>query len=78
MDTTDDKTMFLGLVAVDCLSTDENIVVKTKGYFPIANTTLTGVTAGDKVGIVNGQLAKVTDANQAIAVIVSGAWMKLL
>jgi hypothetical protein len=74
----DDKTLFVGLCAKDCLATDKHFAIKKSGYFPIAQTSLTGVATGNKIGIVNGQLAIVTNIYDAIAVAVDGTYMKFL
>lgn len=52
-------------------------MIRIGGYLKVADTSLTGLVIGDKIGIVNGALAKVTTGD-FIGVVKMTGWIKLI
>jgi len=75
---TDTTEVFAGLVLIDVSTTDTMVVLKKAGYFPVAYTTLSGLSVGDLIGIVSGALAVVASRADAFAVAVDATYLKFL
>lgn len=63
-------------IALEDIVTNETGVLKTGGYLPVSDTSLT-LTIGDLVGVVNGNLAKVT-TGEYIGVVTRSGFIKLV
>lgn len=73
--TADDKSVMLG-VAFEDIQPQQRGTIRIDGYLAIKDTSLSGLSEGNKVGVVNGVLAKVTSGDY-IGVVVWGSWIKL-
>lgn len=67
--------LFYGIVSKDIAISGKGII-KTGGYLAIADTSLTGLVIGDKIGVVSGVLAKVTTGDY-IGVVTITDYIKL-
>lgn len=73
--TADDKSVMLG-VAFEDIQPQQRGTIRIDGYLAIKDTSLSGLSEGNKVGVVNGVLAKVTSGDY-IGVVVWGSWIRL-
>jgi hypothetical protein len=72
---TADAVFYIGIALQDIPASGKGII-KTNGYLAIADTNLTGLVLGDKIGLVNGVLAKVTTGDY-IGVVTINNYIKL-
>jgi len=70
------STRYFG-IAMEDIQPSASGVVRVGGYLPIADTLLTGLVIGDKIGLVDGALAKVTTGDYIGLVTLTG-YIKLI
>lgn len=73
---TDVQTLMVGVTCQD-ISPGGSGIIRVAGYLKISDTPLTGLSDGDKIGIVNGELSKVTTGDY-IGVVAWSEWIKFI
>lgn len=76
MTSSDSFTLFYGVALEDIADNGEGIV-QYSNYLPIDRTSLTGLTIGDKIGVVSGSLAVVTGSNY-IGIVSTNDFIRLI